>query len=160
MFTAQDLRQVFETVPRRPGEKRVRFIPVLDCSLLATAAPLPVRQAAFIWGFSDDAAATAELAAMSSLKELRAFVQECEDKLVFVFDQWEVMEHDRNLKALLKSISQRRYEIRVTSAGGGELAAELDSMHGEAFLYQVKGGLEEVSFFSEARLLQSNRHSF
>lgn len=143
-----DLRQYFQTKARSPGEKLVRFIPILDCSSMNTTDPLPVLQAAFLWDFSDNAAAIAKLAAMSSIEQIRVFARSCKDKLVFIFDQWQATEHDPALREMLKTIVLERYKIRVTSAERGELAAELGSLHREASLYQVKGGLRKVSYLS------------
>jgi hypothetical protein len=114
-----DLRQSFQTKARSPGEKLVRFIPIIDCFSINTTDPLPVLQAAFLWGFSDNAAAIARLAAMKSIEQIRVFAQSCKDKLVFIFDQWQATEHDPALREMLGTIVLKRCEIRVTSAGGG-----------------------------------------
>jgi hypothetical protein len=140
-----DLREQFQSKTLEPGEKRVRLVPLLDCSRIAIAAPLPVFQAALIWGSSDNPPALAKIAALRSVEDLIAFVQHTEDRLVFVYDQWQATEKHEELKTLLESISQGHPEVKVTSAGGNEIIKQLKSTHGRAYLYQVKGGLQKVS---------------
>lgn len=140
-----DLREQFQRKTLEPGEKRVWLVPLLDCSRIPIAAPLPIFQAALIWAFSDSPPVLEKIAALRSIEDLIAFIQCTEDKLVFIYDQWQATEKHEGLKTLLESISQGHPEVKVTSGGGNEIIKQLMSTHGRAYLYQVKGGLQEVS---------------
>lgn len=125
-------------------EKPHRVAPVLDCRDLTKDFTRAVVQGLAI-GYGNDKKALDELCQLEKVEEFKGFVEKYSKATLWVLDQAQYVEFDKDLKERVDMLTSGQRVLFVTSAGGDEVKAHVIKAHPYADRIRLPAALSEVS---------------